>query len=48
VVSKKDIGDRKILSSIVPCNLEAAFNVPTDKTTVPSMMNTDWSKPSKP
>ena len=48
VVSKKDMGDLKILSSMVPCNLVAAFKVPTDKTTVPSMMNTDWNRPSKP
>jgi len=38
VVSKNDIGDLRILPSIVPWSLEAAFKVPIDKTMVPSMI----------
>ena len=38
VVSKNAIGERKIRVSIVPCKTEAAFKVPTEITTVATMM----------
>ena len=40
VVSKKVMGERRIRESIVPCNSEAAFKVPTETITVPIMMKT--------
>ena len=38
VVSKNAIGERKIRVNIVPCKTEAAFKVPTEITTVATMM----------
>ena len=38
VVSKNAIGERKIRVSIVPCKTEAAFKVPTEITTVATII----------
>ncbi len=40
VVSKKDMGDLRILVSIVACNFEAALRHATESTTVAAITNT--------
>ena len=48
VVSKKDIGDLKILDSIVPCSFVAAFKVATIAMAVATMTEPDWRRPRTP
>lgn len=48
VVSKNDIGERRMRESMVACNLVAAFNVPTEIRTVPTMMKVACNRPNTP
>ena len=48
VVSKKDIGERRIRISMVLCSKEAALSVKTWQRRVAPMMLSDWRKPSAP
>lgn len=48
VVSKKAIGDLKILDNIVPCSFVAALSVATIAMAIATMTEPDWRRPRTP